>query len=241
MMTVHEVSELTGVSVRTLHHYDAIGLLAPTAVTDAGYRLYDEGSLSRLQDILLFRELEFPLKEIRTILDSPGFDRQKALSQQIELLTVRKERLEKLIAFAQTLKQEGKHNMDFSAFDEEKQKQYDEQAKKAWGHTDAYKEYEQKSMSTTADQQKQLGQQMMTLMAQFGAMKERSPADESVQEKVRELQSFISANYYTCTKQILQGLGQMYAAGGEMTENIDASGGRGTGAFIAAAIGEYCK
>ena len=82
---------------------------------------------------------------------------------------------------------------------------------------------------------------MMQLMADFGAMKTRSPADLEVQEKVRHLQDFITANYYTCTKPVLSGLGQMYVAGGEMTENIDAAGGAGTGAFIAAAIREYCR
>ena len=241
MLTVHEVSNLTGVSGRTLHHYDAIGLLVPAAVSDAGYRLYDEASLARLQDILLFRELEFPLKEIKSILDKPGFDRQKALTQQAALLTIRKERLEQLIAFAQALAQEGNDNMNFSAFDETKLKQYEEQAKKTWGETDAYKEYAQKSAQTTKADQKQLAQQMMQLMADFGAMKTRSPADLEVQEKVRHLQDFITANYYTCTKPVLSGLGQMYAAGGEMTENIDAAGGAGTGAFIAAAIREYCR
>ena len=80
MRTVKEVSKLTGVSVRTLHHYDAIGLLKPTAVTQAGYRLYDDEALGRLQSILLFRELQFPLKEIQAILDSPGFDRSQALA-----------------------------------------------------------------------------------------------------------------------------------------------------------------
>ena len=86
MKTVNEVSKITGVSVRTLHHYDAIGLLRPTAVTEAGYRLYDDKALGRLQTILLFRQLQFPLKEIKKILDSPHFDPHDALAQQIDLL-----------------------------------------------------------------------------------------------------------------------------------------------------------
>ena len=77
MKTVHEVSRISGVSVRTLHHYDAIGLLKPTAVTEAGYRLYDDAVLARLQNILLYRELEFPLKEIKAILDHPEFDEKQ--------------------------------------------------------------------------------------------------------------------------------------------------------------------
>ena len=88
MMTVHEVSKLAGVSIRTLQYYDKnkIGLLHPTGYTDAGYRLYDDADLERLQHILLFRELEFPLKDIKAIINSPDFDISKALEQQIELL-----------------------------------------------------------------------------------------------------------------------------------------------------------
>ena len=90
MMTVKEVSKLTGVSVRTLHYYDEIGLLHPAVMTDAGYRMYDDTSLERLQQILLFRELEFSLRDIKKMIDSPGFDREKALSEQIRLLTLKK-------------------------------------------------------------------------------------------------------------------------------------------------------
>ncbi|MBQ2776576.1 MAG: MerR family transcriptional regulator, partial [Peptococcaceae bacterium] len=90
MKTVKEVSNLTGVSVRTLHHYDAIGLLKPTELTEAGYRLYDDTALERLQMILLFRELQFPLKDIKVILDNPAFNQTEALSQQIALLELQR-------------------------------------------------------------------------------------------------------------------------------------------------------
>ena len=97
MMTVNEVSKLTGVSIRTLQYYDKIGLLHPAEYTEAGYRLYDDAALETLQQILLFRELEFPLRDIKKIVESPDFDRSKALEQQIELLTLKKEHLENLI------------------------------------------------------------------------------------------------------------------------------------------------
>ena len=100
MMTVNEVSKLAGVSIRTLQYYDKIGLLHPTGYTDAGYRLYDDADLERLQHILLFRELEFPLKDIKMIVNSPDFDRSKALEQQIELLRLKKEHIENLMNFA---------------------------------------------------------------------------------------------------------------------------------------------
>ena len=149
MMTVNEVSKLTGVSIRALQYYDAIGLLPPAGYTEAGYRLYDDAAMERLQQILLFRELEFPLKEIKRILDSPNFDRSKALEQQIELLTMKKEHLETLILFARGIKVMGVNYMDFKAFDTKKIEEYKERAKAQWGDTPAYQEYEKKNGKMT--------------------------------------------------------------------------------------------
>ena len=151
MMTVNEVSKLTGVSIRTLQYYDTIGLLPPAGYTEAGYRLYDDAAMERLQQILLFRELEFPLKEIKRILDSPHFDRNRALEQQIELLTMKKEHLENLILFARGIKGIGVKYMDFRAFDTKKIDEYSKLAKEQWGHTAEYKEYEEKTKSWTKD------------------------------------------------------------------------------------------
>ena len=120
-MTIHEVSKLAGVSVRALHHYDAIGLLPPTALTEAGYRLYDDTALARLQSILLFRELEFPLKDIKRILDSPNFDQATALADQIKLLELRQARLGRLIALARETLETGVIPMKFDAFDKTEQ------------------------------------------------------------------------------------------------------------------------
>ena len=121
MKTVKEVSRLTGVSVRTLHHYDAIGLLKPARVTEAGYRLYDDAALGRLQTILLFRELEFPLKEIKRMLDAADFDPLAALADQIRLLQLRREHLDRLIDHARRIQKTGVMNMDFKAYDTKKQ------------------------------------------------------------------------------------------------------------------------
>lgn len=131
MRTVHEVSQLTGVSVRTLHYYDKIGLLHPAQMTEAGYRLYDDTSLERLQSILLFRELKFSLKEIRCILDSSGHDRNRMLEQQITLLRLQKEHLENLIDLACGIKAIGVRKLDFTAFDTSKIDEYEAQAKAA--------------------------------------------------------------------------------------------------------------
>ncbi|MBP3595080.1 MAG: MerR family transcriptional regulator [Lachnospiraceae bacterium] len=242
MKTVHEVSKLVGISVRTLHHYDAIGLLTPTTTTEAGYRLYDDNALERLQCILFFKELEFPLKDIKEILDSPNFERNKALEQQIELLTMKKEHLENLINLARGIQTTGvKKIMDFKAFDTKKMDDYAKQAKESYGSTTAYKEYEEKSKGRTKEDEKSLGIGMMNIFAEIGKMLSLEPSDEAVQAKVAELRAYITEHFYNCTPEILSGLGQMYAAGGEMTENINNYGGEGTAEFTAEAIQVYCK
>ena len=242
MKTVHEVSQLAGISVRTLHHYDAIGLLTPTTTTEAGYRLYDDDALERLQCILFFKELEFPLKDIKEILDSPNFERSKALEQQIELLTMKKEHLENLINLARGIQTTGvKKIMDFKAFDTKKMDDYAKQAKESYGSTTAYKEFEEKSKERTKEDEKSLGIGMMNIFAEIGKMLSLEPSDEAVQAKVAELRAYITEHFYNCTPEILSGLGQMYAAGGEMTENINNYAGEGTAEFTAEAIQVYCK
>ncbi len=240
MYTVHQVSEMAGVSIRTLQYYDTIGLLKPVSRTDAGYRLYDDTALETLQQILLFRELEFSLTDIKQILTRPDFDRMKALEQQIRLLSLKKERLENLIAFARKLKSTGGKQMDFSAFDTKKLDEYAKQAKETWGQTPAYQEFEEKSRSWTKEDRNGVIKGLMDLFVSFGALRKEDPAASPVQAQVKKLQDYITAHFYTCTPEILSGLGQMYACGGEMTDNIDQAGGPGTAAFTAEAIRIYC-
>lgn len=239
MMTVKEVSRLTGVSIRTLHYYDQIGLLTPSDITESGYRLYDDTALERLSQILLFRELEFPLKDIRRIIDSGNFDRKEALRQQITLLTMKKERLEKLIAFARGIEITGGKHMDFTAFDTGKIDEYARQAKEKWGGTEAFVEFEEKSKDRSREEQTLISQGMMEIFAEFGKMMAESPESGIVQKQVEKLQNYITEHFYTCTKEILSGLGKMYGAGGEFTENIDKAGGKGCAEFCAKAIEIY--
>ena len=241
MKTVKEVSKLTGVSVRTLHHYDAIGLLPPSHVTEAGYRLYDDKALEKLHTILFLRQLEFPLKEIRQILSSPDFDPVEALQQQIRLLQLKKEHLEKLISHAKMIQKTGVIPMNFKPFDTSKIDEYSAQAKARWGATEAYREYEQKTKGQTKEQMQSTGGDLMDIFARMGTIRHMDPASPEAQAMVKALQDFITAHYYTCTKQILQGLGMMYIAGDSMTENIDAAGGEGTADFAHRAIEIYCR
>lgn len=236
MMTVHEVSKISGVSIRALHHYDNIGLLPATKVTEAGYRLYDEAVLERLHHILLFKELQFSLKEIKDILDSPDFDRSKALEQQIQLLELRKEHLENLIDLARGIKALGVKYMSFETFDTKKIDEYAAQAKASWGKTDAYKEYEQKSKGRSKEAQQKLHVEMMDIFAEFGKIR-HLPADSAEAIAIaKKLQDHITEHYYTCTDEILMGLGSMYAGGGDFTTNIDKYAGEGTAVFVCEAI-----
>lgn len=241
MMTVNEVSKLTGVSIRALQYYDAIGLLPPAGYTEAGYRLYDDAAMERLQQILLFRELEFPLKEIKRILDSPNFDQSKALKQQIELLTMKKEHLENLIDFARGIKGIGVKYMNFTVFDTKKIDEYSKRAREQWGNTPEYKEYEEKTKNWTKDDEVTVANEFMEIFVEFGRMKEMKPSDDQVQAQVKKLQNYITEHFYTCSPKILNGLGRMYAGGGELTENIDAAGGAGTAESASKAIGIYCN
>ena len=239
MMTIGDLSALTHVSIRTLRHYDQIGLLKPSRVTEAGYRQYDESALQRLHTILLFRELEFPLADIARIIDAPGFDPIDALDRQITLLTMRREHIDNLIILAKGMKLKGLNHMDFSAFDARKIDDYTAQAKAAWGKTDAWKEYEQRGNSR--EQNKQSGDALMALIASFGQHRELDPASAEAQAMVQQLQDFITAHFYTCTVPVLRGLADMYDGGGDFTRNIDKAGGEGTAAFLAKAMRIYCS
>ena len=239
LKTVNEVSKLTGVSVRTLHHYDAVGLLKPSEITGAGYRLYDDAALLRLQNILLFRELKFPLKEIGRILDCPDFDQNEALSQQIALLTLEHKRLGKLIRFAKKIQKKGVNTMEFNVFDRSEIEEFKKEAAVRWGGTKEYKEFkerEKEGLDTAKS-----GGELMGLFAKIGELKNLLPADTTVQEKIGALQQFITDNYYTCSKEVLYSLGQMYLQDERFRQAIDRAGGEGCTDFVGKAISIYCK
>lgn len=241
MKTIKEVSRLAGVSIRTLHYYDSIGLLSPAKETESGYRLYDDADLERLQQILLFRELQFSLKEIKGILDSPNFDRKKALEQQVKLLEMKKEHLENLIDFARGIIVIGVRPLEFSVFDTKKIDEYARQAKESYGHTKEYQEFAEKSRNRSREEEAAISAEMMGIFAGFGKLMGKSPSDEVVQEQVKRLHVLINEKFYTCSKEILSCLGKMYAGGGSMTENIDKAGGEGTAVFTSQAVEAYCK
>lgn len=240
METVKQIGKRTGVSVRTLHYYDEVGLLHPTQVTQAGYRLYDEEAVERLYMILLYRELGFSLKEIMEILNASDYDRNRILEQQARLLEAKKQHVQNLIFLTRGIKLSGVRNMSFEGFDPKKLEEYTAQAKVIWGNSQAYKESLEKAEGRSPEETSALGEQVMDFFTQLGRMKDQEPGCAEAQSWAARLQGFFTQHFYNCTDEILQGLGDVYAGGGSMTENIDAAGGPGTGAFAREVIRIYC-
>lgn len=239
-MLIKEFSEACGVSVRTLHYYDEIGLLKPSFVDDwTGYRYYDENSLLRMQEIMFYRELDFSLKNISQIITSPNYDKEKALSQQKKLLILKKERLEKLIS---SIDDAMKGKVIMNVFDNSKFENYKDEVREKWGNTKAYAEYAEKSKNYGEDKFSAMSGEMAEIFGRFNlAMKNSAIAgSDEVQGLVKELQDYITLNFYTCTKEILCGLGQMYVLDERFKNNIDKAG-EGTAEFISEAIKIYCK
>jgi len=243
-LQIKEFAELTGVSVRTLHYYDEIGLLKPCYVDEQnGYRFYNETSLERMQEILFYRELDFPLKSIAEILASPNYDKQKALAEQKRLLTMKKDRLTRLIA---ALEQAEKGEITMSAFDsseyESARQQYEDEAKRRWGGTDAYKESQAKTAGYSKDKWNDVLDGLNGVFVEFAECKRCGESVDSnvVQQLVKKLQDYITANFYYCTDEILAGLGLMYVCDEGFKKNIDKNG-EGTAEFVCEAIKIYCK
>ena len=247
-MSVKEFAALCGVSARTLRYYDEIGLLKPAAVDKySGYRFYDGNSLVRMQEILFYRELDFSLKSISDILSSPDYDRRKAMEEQKRLLTLKKQRLERLIEALETAEtsEQGGIIMNFEAFDnsayEAALREYAAEAKDKWGKTEAYSEYEKKSRNYSGDKQSEIISAMDGIIAEFAncLKKGETPDSKTALDLVKGWQAFITENYYKCTDEILSGLGKMYTADERFRKNIDRHG-EGTADFMSRAIAAYC-
>ncbi len=245
-MLIKEFANFTGVSVRTLHYYDEIGLLKPAIVEkQSGYRFYDENSLERMQEILFYRELDFSLKSICSILSSPDYDKEKALTEQKKLLLLKKERLEKIIvALENHQKGESLMNVFDNTEFETTKKNYEEEVKQKWGTTAAYAEYAAKAKDYSKEHYQSMADGLDQIMKEFSlcmnAGTNASSDSAEAQKLVKQLQDYITVNYYTCTDEILSGLGKMYVADERFRKNIDKHA-EGTAKFISNAIAIYCN
>lgn len=243
MKTVKEVSNITKVSVRTLHYYDEIGLLQPAKISNSGYRLYDDENLQTLQQILFFKELNFSLKEIKEIISNPNFDRTKALISHKELLKAKMERFNNLIHLIDGILK-GETDMSFKQFDNSEiqnmQKQYQSEAKEKYGNTEAFIEYENKTSKYGKCDWKRINDEAEEIYKGFIENMDKGVESGNVQCLVKDWQKYISKNFYNCTIDILEGLGQMYVSDERFTKNIDKYKS-GLALFMSKAIEIYCK
>lgn len=223
--TVKVVADMAGISVRTLHHYDQIGLLKPASTSAAGYRLYSQADLERLQQILFFRELGFTLREIKRILESPGFDRRKALAAHRELLEEKRRRLERLIAsidrtidaLERGVSMDGK--MMFDGFDEKKLAEYREEARARWGEV-VDESYRRTEKYTKADWAA-IGAESDEINRAMAEMMDREPTDPEVQRRIGQWYRLINDRFYECTPEMFRGLGDGYVEDSRFTEFYD--------------------
>lgn len=240
-LTISEAAKLAGVSVRTLHYYDRIGLLSPDMTnSENGYRYYCEESMARLQEILFYRELDFPLKEIKRIMSDKDYDKRSALEAQRRLLLIKRQRLDRIAALLDEAVK-GEEIMNFNAFDnteyEAAREQYQAEAKERWGGTDAYKECSEKTSGYTKEMWSEVNAEADAIMQEFADCKASGakPTDEAAQVLVGKWQAYITDKHYKCTREILCGLALMYTEDERFKANIDRFGD-GTAEFMSAAI-----
>ncbi len=243
-LTVGKFAELTGVSVRTLHYYDEIGLLTPDFTEETtGYRFYGDRAFLRMQEILFYRELDFPLKDIKDLLSSPDHDKQKALEGQKRLLLLKKQRLENILRAIE--RAEKGENDDMSAFDnsefEKAKEAYRDEVNRRWGDTDAYREHRKKTAGYTKENWNDVATEMNAILAAFAEAHASGikPTDQTALALVRRLRDFITETQYTCTPEILLSLGEMYVDDARFRKNIDRHG-EGSAEFIRDTIRVYC-
>ncbi|MNK65517.1 HTH-type transcriptional activator mta [compost metagenome] len=226
-LTVKSVAKLAGVSVRTLHHYDEIGLLRPAALSDAGYRQYSDADLERLQQILFFRELDFSLQEIKQILERPDFDRREALLTHRRLLTEKQTRLQAILrSVDQTLEAMGRgetmeKDVMFEVFNDPKLKEYQEEARQRWGGSDAYAESERRTRGYSKQDWITIKAEMEAVTLGMASAMGHDPASPEVQAKVGAWFELINQRFYTCTPEIFRGLGEMYVADPRFTATYE--------------------
>ena len=248
MYMINEISKLTGVTIRMLHHYDKIGLLVPSKRNNSNYRVYSEEDVARLYQILLFKELEFTLKDIKRILDDEGFDREEALKVHKKLILEKKNRLEKIIeSIDDTIRNIGGKTMskkDFKAFSYDEirnhQEKYKEETEQKYGKSDAYKESKEKTSKYSKNDWENIMEDAGVIYEELAKLMDRNPANDEVQVLVQKWRDYISNNFYNCTIEIFRGLALMYVADERFTNNIDKYG-EGLAQFLSDAMNIYCN
>ncbi|MEA2002061.1 MAG: MerR family transcriptional regulator [Actinomycetota bacterium] len=242
-LTVGAVARLAGVTVRTLHHYDEIGLVVPERRAESGYRIYERSEVERLQEVLFFRELGFGLEEIKRIVTQPAYDRQVALERQKALLKARAEHLLMMVDAVTTAAQAQKRGINMSTeemlevFGDFDPTQHQQEAEERWGDTAAYQQsaartsrYTKQDWQRLKQETEAINQRLLDLM-EVGAAPESSAAMEIAEAH----RAHITKWFYDCSRTNHSGLGQMYVADHRFKENIDKAG-EGLAEYLSAAI-----
>ncbi|ULL16245.1 MerR family transcriptional regulator [Paenibacillus sp. H1-7] len=240
-MKVKEVADLVGISVRTLHHYDEIGLLSPKEITESGYRLYSDDNLEVLQQILFFRELGFPLKQIKEIIHSPSFDRQEALELHRTMLLDKRRQLDQMINTIEKTIQHSKGEIQmsqkekFAGFDFS-HNPYEQEARERWGDK-AVDDANAKLGKLSKSEQAAMGERMNQIYFKLAALRHSSPQSVEAQAAIKEWFDFLN-EMGSYSLDGFKGLGQMYIDDVRFTKNID-NFGEGLALFMRDAMAYY--
>ncbi|MEW9677312.1 MerR family transcriptional regulator [Lentibacillus sp. L22] len=240
-MKVKEVADLVGISVRTLHHYDEIGLLIPEKTTESGYRLYSSNDLDTLQQILFFKELGFPLKKIKEIINSPSFDREDALEVQRKMLLEKRSRLDKMIEMIDKTIQHVKGEMNmteeekFSGFDFS-HNPYEQEARDRWGDQ-VVDESNAKINRMSEHEQQSLANEFNAIYCELAAIRHKDPASDEAQAAIKQWYDYLN-KVGEFSLDAFKGLGQLYVGDERFTKNIDQFG-EGLAVFMRDAMAVY--
>ncbi len=241
-MSIARVAKLSGVTVRTLHYYDDIGILKPCKLTQSGYRVYDSDSLRRLQQILLWREMGFSLKDIAGILDGDGYLSMNALKEQKLVLESKRNRIDSMIALVEQIMR-GESDMSFREFDmsdiEKAMEKYSEETKKRYGNTKEYKQSQERTKRYTRNDWATIQGEADKIFDKFASAMETDVSDGDIRAMVLEWQAHITKYYYDCSDEILSGLAEMYVQDERFKDNIDKRK-EGLAKFISESIKAYC-
>ncbi|NKI44588.1 MerR family transcriptional regulator [Streptomyces physcomitrii] len=227
--SVGQVAGFASVTVRTLHHYDEIGLLVPSRRGASGHRRYADSDLDRLQQILFYRELGFPLDQIAALLDDPGTDPRAHLRRQHRLLTERIDRLQKMAAAVENAMEARSMGINltpeekFEVFGDFDPDEYAAEVEERWGGTEAYEESRRRSASYTKEDWQRIRREADELTRRFLALMDagEEPGSEAAMDAAEDHRQWISRNHYTCSYEMHTCLGEMYVNDERFTRTID--------------------
>jgi DNA-binding transcriptional MerR regulator len=238
--TVDELSKISGVSVRTLHYYDEIGLLKPSFIRENGYRCYERKKLLRLQEVLFFRELEFPLKQIKEIIDSEKSNKQEIIKDQIALLRIKKRRIEKLIiTLKNTMKNQNKIKDDqlYGSLTKAEIEQYKEEVRKKYDPK-LVAQSEERTKHWTKKDYEDIGQKQSTIALEMAKRMDFGVEDAQVQKLIAQHYALTNL-FYDCTFEVYRGLGKLYVEDRRFTDFYDKYK-KGLAQFMQKAMNYYC-